>query len=81
MLYKIERAPNFTEDTSTTGHIQCVVGLVCCKIMLEFSHTFIVCKILYKDLIIGLDCNKSTDWVVTGQKMVTCFYIKERLSS
>ena len=43
---------------SATGYDLCPIGLTCCEVMkgkLQVKHTFIVCKNLQKELVIGFD--------------------------
>ena len=43
-------------ENSATGHDLCFMGLMCCiKGKTQFRHTFIICKKLQKELVIGLD--------------------------
>ena len=55
------------------GHALCSIGLTCCRGTIgksQFSHTFILCKKLQKELVIGLDMqqihNLGSDWTNDG---------------
>ena len=65
---------------SVMGHDLHPIGFTCCEVTIgksQYGHTFIVCKRLQKELVIGLDMQQlhhlGCDWTNDGWM----FYFKE----
>ena len=64
-----------TSVQSATSHDLCPVGIMCCEVTLhksQFQHTFIVCKKLLKELVIGLDMQMFHHTGETRHAIHTC---------
>ena len=67
-------------STFSSGNDLYPMGLTCCEVTtgkLQFKHTFIVCKKLWKEVVTGFDRQQlhhlGCDWVMMDE----CFYIKK----